>query len=211
MLCESITPASARSHSASNPTSPVVTSPSIVTPSSSASNAPVATCPHAVKAGPSPCVPSPPLERWNALPSRRSSAVMVRSSASSLRSFAHSGSPNGSSSSASGSRPDAPMTGMPATVTCEPPAPSSLALSASTSCDPTVRPKRTIHAFGIGSWLLIVPIPSSSLSFTREGDGFSSLSFMVSDPSSWPSSRIGTGTIFERSPRANVSVPEVWV
>ena len=84
-------PASPRSHSASNPTSPVVTSPSIVTSSSSALNPAVATRPHAVKAAPPCCIALPALEMWNALRSRRSSAVMVCASASRSAFFAHLG------------------------------------------------------------------------------------------------------------------------
>ena len=49
---------------------------------------------------------------------------MVCASASRSAFFAHSGRPNGSSSSATGSTPDSPARLMPATVTCDAPAPS---------------------------------------------------------------------------------------
>ena len=198
-------PASARSHSASNPTSPVVTSPTMVTLSSSASNPPVATRPHAVKAGPPPCVPSPPLERWNALRSRMSSAVMVRASVSRSAFFAHSGRLNGSSAAALGSTPGALVRLIPPTVTCELPPPSRRAVSASTTCVPTVRPKRTIHAFGIGSEFSIVPVAVASS--MRAPEALASISVSVSSPSSCASSSTVTSTVFDRSPPANVSVP----
>ena len=49
-----------------------------------------------------------------------------------------------------------------AKVTCAPAAPSSLASSAPTTWLPTVRPKRTSQAFGIGSVLLMVPMAEPS-------------------------------------------------
>ena len=54
--------------------------------------------------------------------------------------------------------PDSPRR-RPPTVTCEP-APASPwgALTASTSCEPTVCPKRGSHALGIGSSLSMVPV-----------------------------------------------------
>ena len=200
-----MTPARRRSHSASNPTNPVVTSPSMVTPSSSASNCPVATRPHAVKAGPCPCASSLALERWNALRSRMSSPVMVCASASRPALVAHSGSPKGSSSSTSGSAPASPMRLIPPTMTCEPPAPSSLVLSASTTCDPTVLPKRSSQARGITSELLMVPMASPST--MRAPEAFESVSVIVSLPSSWLSSSTATSIVFAVSPAAKLSVP----
>ena len=172
---------------------PVVTSPSIVTSSTSASNPPVETRPQAVKAGPG-CAPSPALERWKALRSSRSSAVIVCASGSSVLFRAHSGSPNGSSGAASGTVPGAPSSGIPATVRCDPVPPSSRAVSASTTWLPTVRPKRTIHAFGIGSVLLMVPVAVASSMMAPEA--FDSVSVIVSLPSSWASSITGTDTVF---------------
>ena len=107
--------------------------------------------------------------------------------------------------------PGAPMTLMPATVTCEPPAPSRRWVNASTTWLPTVRPNRTIHARGIASVLLMVPVPSASASLTRDGLGLWSRRVMVSDPSSCESSRTGTDTVFEVSPVLKVSVPFVAV
>ena len=98
---------------------------------------------------------------------------------------------------------------MPPTVTCEPVPPSRRWPSASTTCDPTVRPNRTIHASGIGSELLMVPIAEPSARYAP--DGFDSVSVSVSLPSSWASSSTGTETVFSVSPAAKVSVPLVAV
>ena len=86
---------------------------------------------------------------------------------------------------------------------------SSLACTLSTTCSATVRPNRASHAFGILSVFSIVPVASRSPS--RAPATFESRSRNVSCPSSWPSSRIGTDTVFTRSPAAKVSVPVVAV
>ena len=204
MLCESMTPARRRSHSASNPTMPVVTSPSSFTSSTSASKPLVATRPHVVNAGPAPS--SPPLLRWKVLRSSRSSRLTVWDSASLALLVAHSGSPNGSSSCASGSLAVVPISGIPATVRCEPRPPSSLAVSASTTWLPTVRPKRTIHAFGIGSLFSMLPVAVASA--MRAPLGFKSVSVIVSVPSSWTSSSTSISMVFAVSPAAKVRSPD---
>ena len=122
---------------------------------------------------------------------------------------AQSGSPNGSSDSASGTAPGAPVRGMPPTVTCEAVAPSRRWPRASTTCDPTVRPNRTIHASGMWSVLLMVPVAEPSSMYAP--DAFDSVSVSVSEPSSWASSSTGTETVFSVSPAAKVSLPLVDV
>ena len=148
-------PARARSHSASNPMSPVVTSPSIETSSTVASNPLLATRPQAVKAG-SGFGPWAALDRWNALRNRTSSPVRLWPSCSRPAFLAHSGSPNGWSSASAGSSLIVPMRFLPATLTCAAPSLSSRAVSPSTTCVPTVRPNRVTHAFGSGSVLRMV-------------------------------------------------------
>ena len=198
-----MTPARTRSHSASNPMCPVVTSPSIVTSSTSASNPLIETRPHVVKAG--SAASPPPDERWNALRSRRSSPVSVRAASSRWIFVAHSGRPNGSSVSASGTAPGAPVRRIPPTVTCDGAPPSRRSPSASTTCEPTVRPNRTIHARGIWSVFSIVPVATPSA--ITAPDAAESRSVSVSSPSSWASSRTGTETVFSVSPGAKVSSP----
>ena len=79
----------------------------------------------------------------------------------------------------------------------------------STTCTVAARPNRAIHAFGITSRFLIVPVASrSAMTATR---AFESVSVMVSSPSSWSSSSTATSTVFNVSPGPNVSVPEVAV
>ena len=66
-------------------------------------------------------------------------------------------------------------------------------------------PKRTIHALGIASVLLIVPVAEASPSLAP--DGFDNVSVIVSAPSSWESSSTATSTVFAVSPAAKLSVP----
>ena len=122
---------------------------------------------------------------------------------------AQSGSPNGSSDSASGTAPGAPMRGMPPTVTCEPLAPSRRCVNASITWLPTVRPNRTIHAPGMWSELLMVPVAVPSSRYAPEA--FESASVSVSEPSSCASSSTATETVFSVSPAAKVSVPDAAV
>ena len=93
----------------------------------------------------------------------------------------------------------------PPTVTWLPPPPSRRALTASTTCPATVRPKRASHAFGIGSVLAIVPVASPSP--INAPEGFDNVNVNVSSPSSLASSSNGTATVFSVSPAAKVSVP----
>ena len=130
--------------------SPVVTSPSMRTSSTSASNPPVATRPQAANAGPP--LASPPDERWKELPSRSSRSVIVRVPPRCSDSLAHSGQRLGSAPARL-----VPSRLMPPTVTCALVPPSNRAVTASTTWLPTVRPKRVIHAFGIGSLFVMVP------------------------------------------------------
>ena len=81
--------------------------------------------------------------------------------------------------------------------------------TASSTCSATVRPKRAIHACGIGSLLLIVPVAVASPSFAvADGTGLESVNVIVSDPSSWVSSSTSTETVFSVSPMAKLNVPE---
>ena len=68
-----------------------------------------------------------------------------------------------------------------------------------------MRPNRVIHAFGIASVLLMVPIAEPSA--MRAPDAFESVSVIVSLPSSWLSSSTATSTVFAVSPAAKLSVP----
>ena len=77
-------------------------------------------------------------------------------------------------------------------------------VTASTTWSATVRPKRAIHAFGIGPSLVIVPVASPSEIDAPEA--FPSLNVSVSPLSSWESGSTATGTVFEVSPAAKVSV-----
>ena len=81
--------------------------------------------------------------------------------------------------------------------------------TASITCSATVRPKRPIHAFGIGPLLRIVPVASASA--IAAPVALDSTSLMVSLPSSWLSASSGTSTIFSVSPTSKVSVPRVAV
>ena len=81
--------------------------------------------------------------------------------------------------------------------------------TASTTCSATVRPKRAIHACGIGSVFVIVPVAVASPSFAvAAGTGLESVNVIVSEPSSWLSSSTSTETVFPVSPALKLSVPE---
>ena len=79
--------------------------------------------------------------------------------------------------------------------------------TASSTCSATVRPKRAIHAFGIGPLLRIVPT-ASALTIAAPV-ALDSTSVMVSSPSSRRSGRTWTTTVFRVSPASKVSVPRV--
>ena len=72
-----------------------------------------------------------------------------------------------------------------------------------------MRPKRAIHACGIGSEFSIVPVAVPSA--IRAPDAFERESVSVSEPSLCASSTIGTDTVLPMSPGSNVSVPLVAV
>ena len=82
---------------------------------------------------------------------------------------------------------------------------SSRSSTCSTTCTAAVRPNRAKRARGIGSWFLIVPVASPSV--TCPDEAFDSVSVSVSSPSSWASSSTPTSIVFDDSPGPNFSVP----
>ena len=84
--------------------------------------------------------------------------------------------------------------------------------TAFSTCSATVRPKRAVHACGIWSVLVMVPVAvPSDIRTYADGVGFESVSVTVSPPSSCSSFSTGTETVFEVSNSPKVSVPEVAV
>ena len=114
-----------------------------------------------------------------------------------------------------------PSTRRPPRVNCDEdgcvraPSPRNRWTIASATCAEAVRPNRASHAFGIGSALVMMPenrpLPATLAPGEPDDRRLVSRSTTVSSPSSWASSRIGTDTVFDVSPAANVSVPETGV
>ena len=86
---------------------------------------------------------------------------------------------------------------------------ASRSRTAPTACSATVRPKRAVHAPGIGSLLVMVPVAVASS--IQAPDAFESVSVRVSGPSSCASPRTETGTVFDRSLASKVRVPDTAV
>ena len=188
-------------------------------PSRLPSKPPIAPRPQSAQEGPS----APPTGSRNDEPASRSRPDRVRAPASGSASPSASRATTRVAQAAASASSDArrararsaSVTSAPAPTRCpasvrwpgaSAPA-SSRARTASVAWTATVRPKRASHAAGIGPSFSMVPVASPSAMTAPLG--LLSSSRRVSAPSSCASSSTATDTVFEVSPAAKVSVPEV--